>query len=178
MHYDVDEKEYNRICDEHYALVYKYCKCRLRDSEDAKEAANDVMIMLFRKWHWLIKNDNIGAWLMKTARNIVKQKQRSIAKSLKISSLDEMEEKGIQIAASTLDLFSEIELENFDLERAINDVYEKTPDEYQEIFKLRFFEKRVITEVANIVGMPYSTLRLLLIDIEKSAREMIKKEYS
>ena len=60
-------------------------------------------------------------------------------------------------------------------EEYINRIIDSLPDDFKEIFKLRYLEKKTIAETASILGMPYSTMYLRLTKVEAAVRKEISK---
>ena len=67
---------------------------------------------------------------------------------------------------------------DFSEEEYIEKIMNSLPDEYKEIFRLRYIDKRTISETASLVGIPYSSLYLRLTKIEKTVRKEIKKNFN
>ena len=54
-------------------------------------------------------------------------------------------------------------------------IKDSLPTEYQEIYDYRYIQKKTLTEISAIIGLPYSTLRLRLSKLDPLIRKEIKK---
>ena len=62
----------------------------------------------------------------------------------------------------------------FDEEKYIEEVKTKLPEEYRELYRYRYIEKKTLQEISDLIDVPYSTLRLRLSKLEKLIRKEIK----
>ncbi|MBQ8208899.1 MAG: sigma-70 family RNA polymerase sigma factor [Clostridia bacterium] len=174
-----DEKEYNNICAKYYDMVYKYCFFRLRDNDYSMEAANDVMVELYKKWIWIDKGDKIPNWLMKTAENMVKRIQRELAKpDNNAISIEEAEENGTLHLVDDTDLMLEILNKDFDLEAELNKIADKLPEEYRKFFIMHYIQKIGINDIVKILNLNYGKVRIRINKAKMLALHIIKNDYN
>ena len=171
----VDERKFEALVKQHTEALYRYCYLRVScDSHLADEVYNDVLLILYRKWAVLDKEKGIRTWLYKTANHCaaraLRKKLRRIGQTL---SWEELREHGVEPAVQDVYFDSKEPSEAYypRLEQAL-------PEEYREIFRQRFLQKRTLEEVARNVGLPYSTLRLRLMKIEKLVRREVERIFS
>lgn len=170
----VDITKYESIVRMYTQPLYKYCYCRLHcDKSLTDETVNDVMRILFEKWDKLETDENIKAWLYRVADNCIKHNLREHARyySHNESLEEKVENKKFDDIQRSDEYFSDDTNEEACMERILNSL----PDEYKEIFRLRFIEKKTISETAKLVGIPYTSLYLRLTKIEAMVRKEIKK---
>ena len=60
-------------------------------------------------------------------------------------------------------------------EDMIKKVGESVPEEYRELFRLRYVEKKTLNEIAERLGVPYSTLRRRISKMDLVIRREIHK---
>lgn len=170
----VDIIMYENIVERYTQPLYKYCYCRLHfDKTLTEETVNDIMILLFEKWDKLDIDNNIRAWLYRVADNCIKEKLRSHNRYY--SNNDSLEEVIENNKFNDIHYFDEYFSSDLTEEKYIERILESLSDEYKEIFKLRFIEKKTISETAKLVDIPYASLHLRLTKIEAIVRKEIKK---
>lgn len=173
----VDLIKYESIVREYTKPLYKYCYHKLHFNDDlTNETVNDVMRILFEKWEKLNVDDNIRAWLYRVADNCIKRNLSEYARYYShVESLDaDIESNKLMCLEQYDEYFKDDQLE----EAYIDEIYNALPDKYKEIFKLRYIEKKTISETAKLVGIPYTSVHLRLVKIEAFVKKEIKKIFS
>ena len=171
-----DIHEFEKIADKYRKPLFKYCYYRLHnDTTLAEETVNDVFLVLYKKWDELDLTGNIRAYLYRVADNCIKHNLESHNKYYAhVVSTDDKEEAASFIDAGYLDdYFGEhAEIDTYEYICRIKD---SLPTEYQEIYDYRYIQKKTLTEISAIIGLPYSTLRLRLSKLDPLIRKEIKK---
>lgn len=173
----IDLIKYEDLVRKHTQPLYKYCYCKLNfNKELADETVNDVMRTLFEKWDKLNIDDSIRAWLYRVADNYIKHNlKRHYRYYSQNDSLEEtMENRGLD----DVRYYDEYFCDDLSDEKYIERIIASLPDEYKEIFRLRYIEKKTISETSKIVGIPYSSLHLRLTKIEAAVKKEIKKNFN
>ncbi len=169
-----DLTKYEEIVRKYTKQIYKYCYYNLNYNEYlTDEAVNDVMRILFERWDTLDVDYNIRAWLYRVADNCIKHSLSRYARYYShIDSLDESIKEGKLNGAKYYDeYFKDDSAEDEYMDKIISSL----PDEYKEIFKMRYIEKRTIQETSEILGIPYASLYLRLKKIEVAVKKEIEK---
>ncbi len=168
----VDDRTFEALVMQHSEALYRYCFLRVScDAPLADEVFNDVLLTLYRKWDSLDKDKGIRTWLYKTANHCsaraLRKKMRRESRTL---SWEDLREQGMETGMEDVYFDQNLPPQSYypRLEQAL-------PEEYREIFRLRFLQKLTLEEVAQRVGLAYSTLRLRLMKIEKLVRQEVER---
>ena len=172
----VDLLKYENLVKTYTAPIYYYCYCKLSfNGPLAEETVSDVMRILFEKWDKLDVDDNIKVWLYRVADGCIKNNSRKYNRYYKkTASLEEQIEN--RVFDNTLH-YDEYFSSDFSEEEYICRILASLPDEYKEIFRVRYIEKKTIKETADTVGLSYAALYLRLTKIEAIVKEEIKKYF-
>ncbi len=75
------KKQAERIIEENYSAVYRFCRSRLWDDENgAEECTQEVFLLFIQKINELNLNDKIERWLIAAASRIIKNYLKNKAK--------------------------------------------------------------------------------------------------
>lgn len=141
----------------HGDAVYRLALCRLQNLDDAQDVFQDTFLQLFLEEHALQwENERLKAWLLRVAINKCIDIGRR-RKSHGCISLDEIPE----YAGST-------SLDYLELWDAVN----RLPEKQRTIFHLYYSEGYKTDEIADILKIPSSTVRVNL----NRARKQLRKE--
>jgi len=136
-----------------------------KNFKDAKEAMDFALKALKKLWQFQWRNISFSPWLYKIATNEVNQYFRR-TEYKKSVSLEELQEQGFELISSH-DPESEL-IEAQEKLKQHQDFLEiqkkivRLPAKYQEVIALRFFEKKQINEIAEILGKKEGTIKSLL----------------
>lgn len=72
---------------QYYNSIYKYCYVRLKNENDARDCTQEVFTVFCQKVHNLRLNENIRAWLYRTADNVIKSFKRKNKKYISLDSV-------------------------------------------------------------------------------------------
>ena len=173
-------EKFESIVERYKDEIYHYSFKRLGYNKWlADEVVNDVFMVLYRKWDQLDISDNIRAFLYRTAELIIKEKTRKNSNYYKRhTSLEEAEELNPKHEQFSVDTYSTLNIPSLNVDDFLSTPYmlkfkeELSPTD-RLLYELRFEQHQTLMKVAEQSGMPYSTVRLHLIDIEKKIREKI-----
>ena len=141
----------------HGDAVYRLALCRLQNIADAEDVFQEVFLRLFQEKKaegW--ENEHLKAWLLRVAVN----KCNDIGRRRKVQAWLSLEEV---TTASAADLGEKTELWD-----AVN----RLPEKQRLIFHLYYCEGYKTDEIAQILRVPASTVRVNL----NRARNMLRKE--
>ena len=174
----VDNSEYMRIVKKYRKPLFKYCYYRLMENKTlTEETIDDIIHILYQKWDTLDLNGNIRAYLYRVADNCIKHNLENYNRYYKRNeSLEEaIDNNRFDYVEQYDDYFLDDETPE---EVYIEKIKQVLPDEYREIFIYRYIEKKTLMETSKLIGIPYSSLRLRIIKIEKIIRDEIKKIFN
>lgn len=103
------ENPFDEIVKQHYNSIYRYCYVRLGKECDAYDCTQEVFVILCQKADKLNINENIRAWLYRTADNVMRNFKR---KNNKYISFEELPEIPVETDFSVETPFNEAISEN------------------------------------------------------------------
>lgn len=123
------ENPFDEIVKQYYNSIYRYCYVRLGKECDAYDCTQEVFVILCQKADKLNINENIRAWLYRTADNVMRNFKR---KNNKYISFDDVPEIPVETDFSVETPFNEVISEN----------------EYQ-LLKTYYIDKEDISHIAK-----------------------------
>jgi RNA polymerase sigma-70 factor (ECF subfamily) len=164
-----------KLYDQYYPRIFGYVLRRSANIEAAQDITSETFLKALGKlWQFRWRNVSFSSWLYKIASNEINQYFRK-AEYKKSISLEELHEQGFELL-STHDPESEL-IEAQEKLKQHQDFLEiqkkitKLPAKYQEVIALRFFEKKQINEIAEILGKREGTIKSLLHRAVEKLRE-------
>ena len=164
---------FERLVDENYGLIYKYCLVKLGgDDAAASDATHETMMILRAKLGELDLSANVAGWLVKTAQNcILKQREREAKYASRVMFPDDA------------DVFDRIPDDAPDVDELVADDAESAalverieraldPGE-TELFRRRYLDEMNPTEISAALDMPYTTTRMRLKRLEAKLRRIL-----
>jgi RNA polymerase sigma-70 factor (ECF subfamily) len=155
-----------RLYDEYHPRIFGYILRRTANLELAQDITSETFVKALGKlWQFRWRNVSLSSWLYRIATNEINQYFRR-AEYRKSISLEELEEQGFELR-SPHDPESELmeaqeELKQHQDFLEIQERITRLPAKYQEVIALRFFEKKQINEIAQILGKREGTIKSLL----------------
>ncbi len=141
----------------------------LGDKTKAEDAIQEIMIKLWEKRNQLENHPNIKGFVFLTARNYC---------------LDILRKKRILVNDGEiyLNLLSDSNehsyLESQELNEIINEILKKLPNQQREIFIMRDLDGYEFTEIAAIMELKITNVRVLLSRARKTISIALEKTYS
>ncbi|MCJ7576455.1 MAG: sigma-70 family RNA polymerase sigma factor [Dehalococcoidia bacterium] len=171
-----DRDAFARLYDQYYPRIFGYVLRRSANLEAAQDITSETFLKALGKlWQFQWRNVSFSSWLYKIATNEINQYFRK-AEYKKSVSLEELQERGFELL-SPHDPENEL-IEAQEKLKQHQDFLEiqgkiaRLPAKYQEVIALRFFEKRQIKEIAEILGKREGTIKSLLHRAVEKLREM------
>jgi RNA polymerase sigma-70 factor (ECF subfamily) len=164
-----------RLYDQYYPKIFGYVLRRSANLEAAQDITSETFLKALGKlWQFRWRNVSFSSWLYRIATNEVNQYFRK-AEYRKSVSLEELQEQGFELL-SPHDPESELIEAQEKLKRhqdflEIQERIVQLPAKYQEVITLRFFEKKQIKEIAEILGKREGTIKSLLHRAVEKLRE-------
>jgi RNA polymerase sigma-70 factor (ECF subfamily) len=166
-----DPEAFGKIYDENYPKIFGYILKRVADIEIAKDITSQTFLKALKNiWKFKWRNISISAWLYRIANNEIanffrKKREKSV-------SLEKVLEP-----ISHSNPFNEIVVAQEQLQKQKD--FLKAQKEisrlrfrYQEVITLRFFEKKKIKEISEILGKKEGTVKSL---IHRALKKLKKK---
>lgn len=158
-----DPEVYGKLYDIYVDEIYRFIFFKVSSKEEAEDLTGEVFL---KTWQYINEKDakpvdNLRAFLYQTARNTVIDYYRT--KGSREESIDEMDDGEplrADLADPKQDLAEKIELSS-DFETA-KKALQKLKGEYREVIMLRFVQEMSIKEVAEVLGKPEGSIRVLL----------------
>ena len=173
---------FNEILERYEKEIFNYCFQKLsHDKFMAEEVFDDVFMNLYKKWEHLVIGKDIRAYLYRTADILIKERLRKESRYYRFNySLEESEEVNPQQQQSTLDTYSQVDIPSTNADDFLESPYMQdfkqglSPQD-RLLYELRIEKHMTLMKVAEKAGLPYSTARLRLLEIEEHIRERIKQ---
>jgi len=160
-----EPEAFAELYDKYYPQIFGYILKRIADLEIAQDITSETFFKALKNlWKFRWKNISFSAWLYRIANNEIanyfrKNKKYSI-------SLEKLKEKGFEpISLHNPEaefLKAQEELKKHQDFLKIQEKISQLPIKYQEVITLRFFEKKKIKEIAEILGKKEGTIKSLL----------------
>jgi RNA polymerase sigma-70 factor, ECF subfamily len=163
------------LYDQYYPKIFGYVLRRSANLEAAQDITSETFLKALKKlWQFRWRNVSFSSWLYKIATNEVNQYFRK-TEYKKSVSLEALQEQGFELL-SPHDPESELieaqeELKQHQDFLEIQGRILQLPAKYQEVIALRFFEKKQINEIAEILGKKEGTIKSLLHRAVEKLRE-------
>jgi len=164
-----------KLYDQYYPKIFGYALRRTANLEAAQDVTSETFLKALKKlWQFQWRNISFSSWLYKIAANEINQYFRK-AEYKKSISLEELQEQGFE-PISSHDPESELIKAQEELEQhkdflEIQGKIVRLPAKYQEVIALRFFEKKQINEIAEVLGKKEGTIKSLLHRAVEKLRE-------
>jgi RNA polymerase sigma-70 factor (ECF subfamily) len=170
-----DRDAFAKLYDQYHPRIFGYILRRTANLEVAQDITSETFLKVLGKlWQFRWRNVSFSSWLYRIATNEVNQYFRK-AEYKKTVSLEESQERGLELL-SPHDLESELieaqeELKQHQDFLEIQAKIVQLPAKYQQVITLRFFEKKQIREIAEILGKREGTIKSLLHRAVEKLRE-------
>jgi len=164
-----------KLYNQYYPKIFGYALRRTANLEAAQDITSETFFKALRKlWQFHWRNVSFSAWLFKIATNETNQYFRK-AGHKKSLSLEELQEQGFEpVSAHNPEselIEAQEELRQYQDFLEIQGRIVRLPNKYQEVITLRFFEKKQINEIAEILGKKEGTIKSLLHRAVEKLRE-------
>jgi len=161
-----DRDAFARLYDHYHPRIFGYILRRTANLEVAQDITSETFLKVLGKlWQFRWRNVSFSSWLYKIATNEINQYFRR-AEYKKTVSLEELQERGLELPSpqepesELIEAQEELKQHQDFLEVQAKIV--QLPAKYQEVITLRFFEKKQIREIAEILGKREGTIKSLL----------------
>lgn len=136
-------------------MAYSY----LHNLEDAEDILQETLIRYMRSAPTFESGGHEKAWLLRVAANLSKNKIRHN----KIRAYDELKEELVSVGAEDLS--------------HVWDAVRELPEIYREVIHLFYQEEYSTRQIAELLSLPESTIRVRLNRGRKRLKKILKEEY-
>ena len=170
----ISRTEIEKITDQYYTELYKFCAAKCGNADDAADIAQEVFLTFARKAPAL-ENTKIYSWLLKTASIEVKEHFRSKGKTEPFPPDDEIFLKSDM--PSVADPFDPQPLSEEDFELLLTKTQKKILDILDEdekrLFIKRYMEKKSVCVISDELSVTPNYVYVKSHRIKKKAEKVI-----
>ncbi len=162
-----DTASFGFLFDAHYQKIYGYVLRRTADPAVAQDITSEVFYKALKNlWQFRWRSIPFSAWLYRIAGNEVNYYFRAGARR-KTTSLDQLVEDTALEIADPHNLIEELNEAEAQIERhqqflVLQKEIAQLPAKYQEVIALRFFERKKLNEIGEILSKKEGTIKSLL----------------
>ncbi|MDP2927152.1 MAG: sigma-70 family RNA polymerase sigma factor [bacterium] len=160
-----DPEAFGRLYDEYYPRIFGYVLRRTANLEMAQDVVSETFLKALknlRRFKWIgafRSNSSFGAWLYRIAANEIVNFWRRKKPTVSLEIISD--------PSSDQNILEEIARAQEKLARhqdflMVQKEIMTLPEKYQEVLTLRFFEKKQIKEIAEILGKREGTIKSLI----------------
>ncbi len=160
-----DPKVFGELYEKYYSQVFGHILKRTKNLEVAQDITGETFFKALKnlsRFHW--RNISISIWLYRIANNEIANYYRKNKYPVSLEILNQEEGFGPIALHNPEQEFIEArgELERHQDFLEIQGKIAKLSIKYQEVITLRFFEKKEIREISEILGKKEGTIKSLL----------------
>ena len=150
---------FGELYDEFYKPIFNYTLRRTSDIEEAQDLTSQTFFKALKglgEFRW--QNISFSAWLYRIATNEVNSFYRKRGSIIRIS-IDKIPNIPSLDTANNDFEMAEKELKNKEEFKKLHQNIQKLSPIYQTVITLRFFEKKKISEICEIIEKPEGTIK-------------------
>lgn len=162
------EEAVTKVYREYATDILRMCFLYLGDYQQAEDAMQETFVRVFRHFGKFHGNSEIKTWINRIAINVCKDLlvENKVKRAMPMSS-EEFEAQLEESATSRKSEFGHVE-DRMVLTRAIG----RLEDKLREVVVLFYYQELTTKEIAQIVGVPRTTVEFRL----KQARKLLKND--
>lgn len=152
---------FGALYDLHYSKIFNYILKRVANVELAQDVTSETFIKALKNiWRFRWKNVSFSAWLYRIASNEIANSFRKKKNAIPL----ELASEPVDCANSALEdvIVAQDELKKHCDFLFFQEKISKLERKYQEVITLRFFEKKQIKEISEILGKREGTIKSLI----------------
>lgn len=169
-----DPEAFGKLYDENYQKIFGYILKRVANLDIAKDITSETFLKALKNlWKFRWKNISLSSWLYRIANNEIV----NFFRKRRFISLEKISEPSTTLNPSTEILEAEEELKKHRDFLKLQKEISKLEIKYQEVITLKFFERKKIREIAEILGKREGTIKSLLHrGLEKLRNEFLETQ--
>jgi RNA polymerase sigma-70 factor (ECF subfamily) len=163
-----DSSAFKKIVDHYQDMVYTICIRLVKNSMIAEELAQDSFLKAFRNIHSYRGESKFSTWLYRIAYN-------TCLSSFRKNTVDEIEFQDYNADSQENDGLKSLETEDRDLE--LKRLLVRLKEDEQLLIQLFYLEELSIKEIADVVGMTESNIKVKLHRSKQKLKEFIEFDF-
>jgi len=165
-----DPEVFGQLYDKYYPQIFGYVLKRVANLEIAQDVTSETFFKALRKlWQFRWQNVPFSCWLYRIANNEIANYFRK--NRIKTVPLENVPEPISVHNPETEVMKAEKELEKYQDFLTLHETITQLSIKYQEVITLRFFEKKKIREMSQILGRKEGTIKS---QIHRAIKELKK----
>lgn len=169
-----DPEAFSILYEKYYSQIFAYILKRTANIEDTKDITSITFLKALKKlWTFKWKRNSFSSWLYKIASNEIVNFYRKRKKFISLEKIPEIATLNTPLEEI---IKAQKELEKCKDFLELHKEILKLPLKYQEVIVLRFFEKKKIKEICEILGKKEGTVKSLLHRAIKKLRNFYKQK--
>lgn len=153
-----DTLAFNRLVLKWEKAIYNLALRMLRDREEAAEAAQDIFLSAYKNIHRFRQHSRFSTWIYRIAVNhcITRIRRRPPGIHLSLEDYGMAERTMAQLTAPES---QDGELLRSEERRKVRDALTLLTEDQRVVIELKFFQEMTFEEIAEILGIPLSTIK-------------------
>lgn len=148
-------KELAEIYDRHFETVYRVCYTYMKNAADTEDLVHDTFCKLMETGQAFESQEHEKAWLIRTSSNLCKNKLKHWWRR-----------------HEDIETCAEVPGDEKPETSEVLDAVLRLPEKYKTMIYSYYYEGYSSAEIANLLKVPHSTVRVYL----QRARKMLKKQ--
>lgn len=166
------EDFFESICNKYYKDVYKYVVFVTGDKDAADDIVQDTFVVVYKNIEKVLKHNNIGGFIFKTAQNIIKNYKKELYKRiLKEVSIDEGT-ININDKRSEVESYINSEINEYEY---LTEILSSLSDDKKDLYKWYYVDNIPMKEIAEREGIEYTALRMKYVRLRKEIKEKVRE---
>jgi RNA polymerase sigma-70 factor (ECF subfamily) len=169
-----EREAFGALVERYQGAVYASAFAYLKNTEDARDIAQEVFVKAYSSLTSLKKQNRFGAWVGRITTRLCIDKLRTQKRSVQLSQFPAFDEDIL----SRFDFAKEAQEEKAQLGRNIQRVLsaiEQLPEYYRVTFVLKYMEGLSMKEIAQFLAVPISTVEGRLHKSRAYIRERLRR---
>ena len=161
-----------------FGFSFRMC----REREDARDVLQDTLLQAFRRLKDLEHPDALKTWLFRVAANAcrMKRRKRKFEPALELS-LEELAPRDGAVAEPEIPDVADLpdeEASRAEDRQRVHEAIRELPSPYRMVLVLRDIEQFTAPEVAEILDLPLSTIKMRLHRARLKVRKILESAYA
>jgi RNA polymerase sigma-70 factor (ECF subfamily) len=170
----MDRQRFEAAVERHQRRVYTLARYLLSDREEAEDVAQEVLIRMWRSGD-RVAPDRLEAWLLRVTRNASYDRLRSRRAATRVFAPDRAHEEGGWVAADGPS--PERVVGGSEIRRQLCVALAELREPAKSIVILREIQGLSYQQIADVLELPLSTVRVSLHRGRRRLRELLREVY-
>lgn len=170
-----DAEAFSMIVDQYQARIYGFVRRMLRNTEDAEDVAQEVLIKAFENFDRFDGRASLSTWLFKIASNLCIDRARKKGRRPELVSFEPANGEAITDLADVR-WDPQMSAVTTEMEEAIEDALGQLSDKLRSVLLLHDLEELSYEEISKAVGIPVGTVKSRLF-LARNQLQLALKRY-